>query len=359
MGMLHMIAAATAPVTQQAGEPLPAWESWIFYVVGATALIASGVFAGAEIGIFSISRVRLRLRTARKERRALLLNEWLREPTYALEGLLILQNIANFVFAAIVTRVFSSWGFGHTGEMLLSIAVVEPMILIFADIMPKDLFHTYADRWIYRLVPVLKWMFRLLTWVGLLPLVNVLSRMSMWVVGASKNPPAATGPRTEILTLFEESAATGVLTGTQQDLVQRALRLGRISVREVMIPWNRVVGAPSRISNDGFRAMVRRYNVSRMPVLGNSTTEVLGIIDVIDALSPRPSADGVAAPFKITNYVHPAMTLIGEQSVRSAITLMQRARQTVAIVVDRHGRAIGLVTMKDLIEELVGDLENW
>jgi CBS domain containing-hemolysin-like protein len=322
-------------------------------------LIAAAIFGGAEIGIFSISKVRLRLRTARKERRALLLNQWLEDPTYALEGLLILQNIAGFIFTAIVTRLFTSWGFGPTGEMLLSIAVVEPTILIFADIMPKDLFHTYADRWIYRLVPILKWMFRFLTWLGLLPLVNLLSRVSMWAVGASKNPPKVTGPRMEILTLFEESAATGLLTGTQQDLVQRALRLGRISVREVMIPWNRVVGAPAAISNDGFRALVRRYGFSRMPVLGNSTTEVLGVVDVIDALSPRPTSDGTPAPFKITNHVHAAMTLIGEQSVRSAITLMQRARQTVAIVVDRHGRAIGLVTMKDLIEELVGDLENW
>ena len=65
------------------------------------------------------------------------------------------------------------------------------------------------------------------------------------------------------------------------------------------------------------------------------------------------------APFRLIDYVHPAMTLIGEQSVRSAITLMQKARQTVAVVVDRQGRAIGLVTMKDLVEELVGDLENW
>jgi CBS domain containing-hemolysin-like protein len=155
-----------------------------------------------------------------------------------------------------------------------------------------------------------------------------------------------------MLTLFQESAATGLLTGTQQDLVQRALRLARISVGEVMIPWARVVGVPATISEAGFRALVRRYNVSRLPVLGRSTSEVLGSVEVVDALEPTKQ-------FKVTAHVHPMMTLIGEQSVRSAITLMQKARQTLAVVVDRQGRAIGLVTMKDLIEELVGDLENW
>ena len=65
------------------------------------------------------------------------------------------------------------------------------------------------------------------------------------------------------------------------------------------------------------------------------------------------------ADFNLQRHIHPPMTLIGEQSVRSAITLMQKARQTIAVVVDRNGRALGLITMKDLIEELVGDLENW
>jgi len=160
-----------------------------------------------------------------------------------------------------------------------------------------------------------------------------------------------------MLSLFQESAASGALTGTQQDLVQRALRLARISIRETMIPWNSVVGVPAAISEDGFRALVRRYNVSRMPVLGRSSSEVLGIVDVIDVLTAL--AGGASGEFKLLPHIHPAMTLIEEQSVRSAITLMQKARQTLAVVVDRQGRAIGLVTMKDLVEELVGDLENW
>jgi CBS domain containing-hemolysin-like protein len=85
---------------------------------------------------------------------------------------------------------------------------------------------------------------------------------------------------------------------------------------------------------------------------------------VIDVLTARAGggaggAAGGAGGFKLLPYMQPVMTLIEEQSVRSAITLMQKARQTLAVVVDRQGRAVGLVTMKDLVEELVGDLENW
>lgn len=349
------------------------WSILPWLIVALCALILAGIFAGNEIGIYSLSKVRLRLRTAKNHPSALTLNQWLKDPTYVLEGLLILQNIASFAFSAAVTAILAAYGFGDFTQAVISIAIVTPLVLIFADIMPKDLFHTHADRWTYRLVPGLKVLFGAITVIPLLPLVNQLSRLSVKLVGGKKTADdLPKGPRMEMLSLFQESAATGALTGTQQDLVQRALRLARISIRETMIPWNNVVGVPAFISADGFRALVRRYNVSRMPVMGRSPSEVLGIVDVLDVLTimaspggpgslPSSASPGTATgpAFKLTDYLHPAMTLIGEQSVRSAITLMQKARQTLAVVVDRQGRAIGLVTMKDLVEELVGDLETW
>jgi CBS domain containing-hemolysin-like protein len=346
------------------------WAVAFWLAVAIVSLFVGAVFSGNEIGIFSLSRVRLRLRTARREPNALVLEEWLKNPTYALQGLLVLQNVAGFAFSAAVTGVLSALAVEEFGQGLISILVVTPVTIVFADILPKDLFHTHADRWTYRSVPWLRAVFKLITAVPLLPLVNLLSWLSMKLVGGKKTADTLPqGPRMEMLSLFQESVETGALTGTQQDLVQRALRLARINIREVMMPWNNVVGVPATISRDGFRALVRRYNVSRMPVLGRSPSEVLGIVDVIDVLTvlagtsgarSRAAAAGVnGTAFKLVEHVHPAMTLIGEQSVRSAITLMQKARQTLAVVVDRQGRAIGLVTMKDLVEELVGDLENW
>jgi len=340
-------------------EAAAPWMIYVWYAVAVVSLILTGIFAGNEIGIYSLSKVRLRLRTAKNEPNALILNEWLQKPTYALEGLLILQNISGFAFSAAVTGILSGYGFGEFTQGVFSILIVTPLVLVFADIMPKDLFHSYADRWTYRLVPMLKFLFRVITIIPLLPLVNFLSHASMKLVKKKTADELPRGPRVEMLSLFQESAATGVLTGTQQDLVQRALRLARINIKEIMIPWNSVVGIPASISTDGFRALVRRYNVSRLPVMGRSMNDVLGIVDVLDVLTALASPAAPGSTFKLADHAHPAMTLIGEQTVRSAITLMQRARQTLAVVVDRQGRAIGLVTMKDLVEELVGDLETW
>lgn len=344
-------ATTAALILSLAWSVTAAWQTAGWYLVGLVSLGLTAIYSGAEIGLFSLSRVRLRLRTHRQEPAALQLASWLEKPTYALEGLLVLQNLCGFAFSAAVTGIMNRYRLSPTMQAVVSTAIITPIILVLSEVMPKDLFHVNADRWVYRLTPWMKWSFRLITVIPVLPVVHVLSWASTRLARRGRNEEPV-GPRGEILQLFQESADTGVMSGTQQDLVQRALRLARITIREVMIPWNRVVGVPVAIGRDGFRAVGRHYNVSRLPVLGRNTTEVLGIVEVLDVL-------GDPENYNLRKHLTPAMTLIGEQSIRSAITLMQRARQTIAVVVDRQGRAIGLVTMKDLIEELVGDLENW
>jgi putative hemolysin len=340
---LYML-AQTAPGFQ--------WEILPWYVLAAVALSGSAIFSGIETGIYGLAKLRLRVRTYRKDASAQTLAQWVEHPTYVLEGLMIWQNIVNFAFSAAMATIFAQYGFGEFKEAMISSLVVTPLVLLFGEIIPKDLFYTHADRWTYRFVPFLRWAFKLITVIPLLPLLGLLGRMSLFVIHRGKIEKEVLGPRQEMMLLMQESAATGALSGTQQDLIQRALRMARIRIRDVMMPWNRVVGVPATIGAEGFKALVRRYDISRMPVLGKSTNEVLGIVEVLAVL-------GDPGEFNLRTHLTPAMTLIGEQDVRSAITLMQRARQTIAIVVDRQGRAVGLVTMKDLIEELVGDLEDW
>ncbi len=328
------------------------WSIVPWYVLAAVALVGSAIFSGVETGIYGLSKLRLRVRTHQKDERAVRLAGWIAHPTYVLEGLLIWQNIVNFAFSAATATIFAQYGYGEFTRAVISILVITPMVLIFGEIMPKDLFYTHSDRWTYGFVPFLRRAFKVITVIPLLPVLGALGRASLFLIHRGKMEKEVLSPRQEMIILMQEPTASGDLSGTQQDLVQRALRLARVTIREVMMPWNRVVGVPATIGREGFCALVRRYGVSRMPVLGKSTNEVLGVVEILAAL-------GDGGEFNLTQHLKPAMTLIGEQNVRSAITLMQRARQTLAIVVDRQGRAVGLVTMKDLIEELVGDLQDW
>ncbi len=328
---------------------LPPWLPWL--LVAAVGLFGSMIFSGMETGFYVLSRPRLQLRGWKKDTAALRLNQWIKKPAGPLAGLLIWQNICNFMVSAGVAELIRQRQYSPTVQTLLSALIVLPLMLIFAEILPKDLFLTHADDWTYRLSRLLSWSLMVITVLPVLPLLRVLDFLTRRVIGHMLESPQV-DPPPRLLAFTAEPTATGVLTDTQQDLIQRGLRIAHIHVREVMMPWNRVIGVPVNISRRGFEAMVRHYHVSRMPVLGRSAQDVLGLVDVIDAI-------GSSGELQLRQHLKPALTLLGEQSVRTAIRLMQAARQTIAVVVNRQGQAIGLVTMKDLVEELLGDLQSW
>ncbi|MCL5945242.1 MAG: CNNM domain-containing protein [Planctomycetes bacterium] len=323
---------------------------WPWIVLAIVGLIGSMLFSGMETGLYTVSRLRLQLRSWRQEPAALHIERWLREPTAILAGLLIWQNLCNFAVSAAATVLMHEARFSDQLQAVLSALLLTPFMLMFAEIIPKDMFLTHADQWTYRLVGFLQAALRIITIVPLLPLLLLLNFLTLRLFHGESAAAATTMP--EVVIFAEESSATGLISDTQRDLIRRALRMAHVVVGDVMVPWNRVIGIPHTISREGFCALVRRYNVSRLPVLGRSTEDILGVVHVVDALGRKEG-------FNIQADLQQPLTLFPEQSVRSAITLMQAARQTIAIVVNRRGRPIGLVTMKDLVEELIGELQSW
>ncbi|MEI7766788.1 MAG: CNNM domain-containing protein [Phycisphaerae bacterium] len=329
-----------------------AWSIVAWLLIAIITFLLTGLYCGAETGLYSISRLRLHIREHHGQKSAKVVANWLEHPTYPLEGLLVLQNIATFSFSTAVTHIFMLFGYSPAMEATLSTLLIAPIIIVFAEIMPKDLFRHKADTWVYRTVPWLQFSFILITIIPILPLIRLLGYLTQSILRLQHTTESQTlGHRQEFAQHFDESEASGAITGAQRDLVQHALRMVRTKVGDVMVPWSRVIGIPAKISTPGFIAIVKHYPISRMPVLGNHIGEVIGVVEVLQVLADTE--------INLKRHTRPVMTLITEQPVRSAITLMQSARQTIAVVVNHKGDAVGLVTMKDLAEELVGELENW
>ncbi len=320
--------------------------------LGVVGLFGSILFSGLETGLYTLSRLRLQLRCYQKDAAALQISRWMDDPGNILGGLLIWQNISNYMVSAAITMLLERDRFGPVAETVLSGIVIAPLMLIFAEIVPKDLFYSYTDRWTYHLVRPIRWSMAAITVIPVLPLVRWLGAASLNMLRGKSDPMENGSPPHRLLRIAQESTASGLISDAQQELISRSLHMAHIAVREVMIPWNRVIGVPVGISAKGFEAIARRYNFSRLPVLGQSTDEVLGVVNVVDVLAQWPS-------FSLHDNLDRIITLLPDQSVRSSLTLMQKARQTIAVVVNRNGKAVGLVTIKDLVEELLGELADW
>ncbi|HTV49148.1 MAG TPA: CNNM domain-containing protein [Phycisphaerae bacterium] len=317
-------------------------------LIAGAASFGSVLFSGLETGLYSISRLRLQLRCWRKDPRAEQIERWQKNPTSVLTGLLIWQNVANFAVCAAITVLIDQEFSNPVVQLLIAAAVVTPLMFLFAELLPKDLFLVYADRWTYHLVRPLQWALAVIRIIPLLPLLLVLDKIAEWLLGTGRQIDASSSA---VIRYAEESSASGLISDTQHDLIRRALRMAHVSVSDVMVPWDRVIGVPLGISKDGFRAIVRRFNVSRLPVFKPNTQEILGVVNVVDVLSNQDQTD-------LQRFLTTPITLLPNQTVRSAITLMQAARQTIGIVVNLQGKPIGLATMKDLVEELTGDMEG-
>lgn len=321
-------------------------------VLGAMAVATGGVVgsalcSGLETGLYVVNRVRLAVRAGRGERRSIRLEQELERPDRLLATLLIANNAANYagslgVAALIETMVTPIWAI-----VVLNTLVVVPILFVLGETVPKDLFRTRADQWMPRFAVMLTVVRRMLTVIGLVPLFAGLSNLVRRLVGVRKDD--ARSPRARVTRFIRESHASGSLSEAQLDLADRAMAMRRRSVSGEMTPWRQVVTVALRERQADGRAIARRTLRSRLPVVDGG--RVVGLVDVQDVL--LNGGDLTAALQTDVPRFRP------DTPAFAALESLRRQRRPVGIVEDGSGRPLGMVTLKDLVEPLLGDLRAW
>lgn len=328
-------------------------------------LIAAGAgltFAcsAAEIAGYSVNRVRLGLRVSRKDRSALRLERELAHPGRMLASLIIITNLAGYLLAEGVSRIAeappdqpaSPWR-----DVLLDVAIITPIMLILGEALPKELARVEADRLAYVFAAPLSIARTLLTWIGVLPLVMWASRRGELLAGlaaadqsGAKDEGNLADARQRIAVLLREGVSAGGLSESQSGLVDRALALKTIRVRDEIVPWEmvRVVHAGS----DRASALRQIGNSphSHFPVYDRRSDRVIGVLRQLD-LYVRPHE-------RVESLVKQPAMLSPDMPVVEAIALIAASPARFGVV-EQNGRPVGIVTAKDLFEPLTGELPDW
>ena len=319
---------------------------------GAMALVSfflSALYSGLETGVYTLNRVRLTVRAGRGDEAAVRLRRELDNPNRTLSTLLIGTNAASYVASIALAAIFDGMGLENWTLIAVEAAVITPLLFVFAETLPKDLFRTHTDHWTYRLSSVLVLTRRVFMASGLLPVVQLVGATVGRLLRVSGRD--ADSSRQRISQLIKEGVGTGILSESQTTLADRALAMrGRVLTTE-MIPWSRVVtvsGEAGRASREG---LIRRHSFTRMPVV-DAAGDVVGILSTLDAL---------LEPAKTTaELMKEPLTFTEETPVRDALRSMRADRQKMAIVVNpTGGPPRGLVTLKDLVEPVTGELAAW
>jgi putative hemolysin len=312
-------------------------------------LIMSALYSGLETGLYTINRVRLMVRASHQERSAVRLRKLLNNPNHMLATLLLGNNIANYAGSFGIAAMLNYHGVGPGKAILINAGILIPLLFIFGETLPKDLFRTHTDRWSYRFSWLLILTSRLLTVIGLVPLVRGFGALLTRFVGG--DAAAAVTARQRMSQLIKEGLGAGVLSEHQTTLADRALALRDRSVGSEMIPWAKVNRVPLDASPSQRYEVVAGQRHNRLPVVDRSGKAV-GLIAALDCLldPQRPTKELLIDTIELTP----------EMPVREALRQMRRDRCPLAIVVNRTtNKPIGIVTFKDLVEPLTGELAAW
>jgi len=334
----------------------------IFHRYGLLLLAAAGIgvaalFNGMETGLYRVNRIRLRLRADAGHRDATMLSRLLADLRGALCACLVGYDSSVYLTTAVVTTLVAraGWAEADFATEIIATAILTPIFFVFTDVTPKGIFAVHADRWMYRLAGLLNGAYWLFTAIGLVP---VLKGVSTVVLHLARGRKAAQGnpfdARQRMLAFLREGAAEGVISGYQEELIDKVLALRQTPVRQVMIPIGHVASVPADIDRGGFIERVRQHSYSRLPVWEKRTDDIVGIVRVDAVLAAEGEAFDLG---RLMRRDFP--TVSPEMPVSQAMIRMQRRRAAMAVVRSGRGRAIGILTIKDLVEEIVGELEVW
>jgi len=322
-------------------------------IAAAACLLASAYYSGSEMGLYCLNRLRLRLRAEEKRatnaRRLLRLANRRQETVLAI---LIGTNLANYLLTASVSAFLAGLSSVHPERAeFYTAAILSPLIFVFGDVVPKNWFQVQANTLMYHTARMLRASVVLFRMTGLLWLLQSLSRLDGRLLGQSTQE-VWRGARWEILGLLREGAAEGGLTEEQTEIIERVMNLSTVRVGAFMIPRRRVVTVPVDATRAAFEQIARNYHFSRMPVLSRDRKTVLGTLNVLDVL-----ADEDRRPLE--NLLRPPVVIQASDSAAPALVRLQRSRATLAIVTDPRRGFVGMVTLKDVVEEIFGELPAW
>jgi len=328
---------------------MSAMLAWCLVI--AVGLALSALYSGLETGVYSLNRVRLHVLEHRGEPRARILRHLIDHPTAMLGTLLIGNNVANYMGTGGLAVILEAQGWGPWQTVLINVGLITPLLFIFGETLPKDLFAAHADRMLYpfaRFLAFSRWLFLV---TGLLPLVSGLTNLGGRLFG-SDTGARLYHPRRLVTSLVKEGVGTGLLSEEQSAMVSRVMGLSSRTIRDEMVPWRKVIALEEGDGPETLWKLADRTSFSRFPV--TRAGRVAGIVHVLDTL--RLGRQQAPPPAEL---MRDPVRLAEQTPVRTALGRLQHEKTMMAIVEDGRGRPVGIVTVKDLVEPLTGELASW
>lgn len=318
-----------------------------FGLMAFAGLAFSALFSGVETGVYTLNRVRLTVRAGRGDPKAAILRNEMQNPNRLLSTLLIGNNLANYAGSYGIAAILEHMAFGAGQAVLINAGLLIPVLFVFGEVLPKDLFRSHTDAWTYGCARLLRVIRQALTIVGLVPLVTAFGRISSRVM--KQAAPGALPARERMAQLMLEGVGAGVISETQASLLDRALALRNLTVETEMMPWRRVITVGADSKGAARTKLLTHVRSTDRVVIVDEKSQPIGAAEPLTLL---------LEPYKPARaFMQEIVTVSPSTSVPRALCIARSVGATVAVVVEpRTKKPMGLVTVRELVEPLTGGL---
>ena len=312
-------------------------------------LALSAFFSSNETALMAVNKIRLRALADDGNRRAALVLDIVENHTpKMLSAILIGNNIVNITASSLATTLAY-----HFGGYMVSIAtgLLTVLVLIFGEITPKNYATLNAEKIILRYIPVLKFFMTVMT--PFIFIINLFSRGVMYLLRVDPDAASKAMTEEELRTIVDVSHEDGVIESDEKEMIYNVFDLGDANAKDIMVPRVNVTFASVDNTYDELIDIFRQDRFTRLPVYEENQDNVVGIINMKDLLLYDKNE-----AFDIHQFLRKPHFTYEYKDISELLVEMRASTFNIAIVVDEYGEMTGLITLEDILEEIVGEIHD-
>lgn len=324
---------------------MPDSSSLTMIVILILLVILSAYFSATETAFTSLNRIRLKSRADAGNRRAAMTLKLVDQYDNLLSTILVGNNIVNLSASSLAT-VFFTEGLRLQNGAVISTAVITIVVLIFGEVSPKSLAKEYPESFAMFSAPIMRILMVILTPVNFL--FSLLKKLLSKVFHKEGDSGIT---EEELVTMVDQAESEGGLDQHESKLIRSAIEFNDMEVDEILTPRVDIVAVEDTDSMDEIAQAFAESGYSRLPVYHEDIDDIIGVIHEKDFHAAR-----YRGQTDVKAITGPMLYTTGNTKISELLRILQREKAHMVIVVDEYGGTEGLVTLEDIVEELVGEI---
>ncbi|OUQ56476.1 hemolysin [Tyzzerella sp. An114] len=322
-------------------------SSWMFIVL-VILLMMSAFFSASETALTSLSKIRLKNMVEDKIKNAALIEKLVNNPNKLLSAILVGNNLVNIAATSLLTSL--TLAYAPKNGVAIATAITTIAVLIFGEITPKTFAAENSEKVSLAVAKIINAIIFVLTPV--IWILNIITGVIMKILGVNKNGISATITEAELKTMVNVSHEEGVIEIDERRMINNVFDFDNSKAKDVMTPRTDMIAIEDTATYEEIVTLFKEERFSRLPVYHESIDNITGILHLKDIVFIDEK------DFKVENYMREPYFTYESKIISELFSEMRTNRIPVAIILDEYGGTSGLVTIEDMVEEIVGEIAD-